>query len=149
MMSANPLQIDTLVTAASRLISLMNREIEFLRAMKVQEISDLQGEKLELTALYEESLAMLAADPDVLQALEPALKDELAALAKRFDAAVVENTRALSAVKDSHDRLLQTIVDSVAENRSKQKAYTADGALDNPQGGRNAPAISLTLDQSL
>lgn len=148
-MSANPLQIDTLATAASRLISLMNREVEFLRAMKVQEINDLQSEKLELTALYEESLAMLAAEPDVLEALEPALKDELAGLAKRFDAAVVENTRALSAVKDSHDRLLQTIVDSVAENRSKQKAYTANGALDNPRGRRNAPAISLTLDQSL
>lgn len=148
-MSANPLQINTLVMAASRLINLMNKEVQLLREMRVREISDLQGEKLELTALYEEALAMLAAEPDVMEALEPALKDELALLASRFDAAVLDNTRALSAVKDSHDRLLQAIVDSVAENRSKQKAYTANGALDNPRTGRNAPAISLTLDQNL
>jgi hypothetical protein len=149
MMSAKPFQIDTLVTAASRLINVMNREVELLRAMRVKEISDMQGEKLELTALYEEALAMLASEPELLAALEPVLKEELALLANRFDAAVVANTLALSAVKDSHDRLLQTIVDSVAENRSKQKAYTADGALDNPRGGRNAPTLSLTLDQSL
>lgn len=149
MMPANTIQIETLITAASRLISLMNKEVELLRAMRVTEIADLQKEKQELTMLYEESLAMLAAEPALLEAVEPALKEELATLAMRFDAAVTENTHALSAVKDSHDRLLQTIVDMVSENRSKQKAYTAEGALDDPRGRRNAPTLSLTLDQRL
>jgi len=149
MMSVSPSHLETLVTATSRLITLMNQEVELLRLMRVGEISGLQKEKQELTALYEDSLAVLAAEPAALEAVEPALRDELAELAKRFDAAVIENTRALSAVKDSHDRLLQTIVDLVSENRSKQKAYTAEGALDNRRGGRNAPTLSLTLDQSL
>lgn len=148
-MSDNPLHLETLVNATSRLINLMNQEVALLRQMRVGEIAGLQKEKQELTKLYEDSLAVLSGEPGVLEAVEPALRQELAELAKLFDAAVIENTRALSAVKDSHDRLLQTIVDLVSENRSKQKAYTAEGALDNQRGGRNAPTLSLTLDQSL
>ena len=149
MTASSTIQIETLILSASRLIAVMNKEVEMLRSLHVSEIGDLQKEKQELTVLYEDSVEMLAADPDALDALEPALRAELAELAKRFDAAVSENTQALNAVKQSHDRLLQMIVDSVAENRSKQKAYTAQGALDNPRKGRNAPTLSLTLDQRL
>lgn len=140
---------ETLIMAASRLISLMDHEVELLRAMRVGEISALQEEKRELTGLYEEAVQTLTVEPEILEAMEPALRTELADLAKRFDTAVCENTRALSAVKSSHDQLLQSIVDAVAENRSKQKPYTAQGALDNPRRGRNAPTLSLSFDQRL
>lgn len=149
-MTAQPTKpFETLILAASRLIALMNHEVELLRAMRVSEISALQQEKQELTVLYEEAMGVLSADPEMLAAMEPALKNELTDLAARFDDAVGANTRALTAVKASHDQLLQTIVDAVSENRSRQKAYTAQGALDNPRKGRNAPVLSLTLDQSL
>jgi hypothetical protein len=140
---------ETLTMAASRLIVLMDHEVELLRAMRVGEIAELQKEKQELTAQYEDALLLLAAEPDMIEAMEPALRAELTNLAIRFDAAVNENTRALTAVKASHDQLLQTIVDAVSANRSKQKAYTAEGALDNPKMGRNAPALCLSLDQRL
>ena len=140
---------ETLILAVSRLIFLMNHEVELLRAMRVGEISALQKEKTELTVLYEDALQMLSAEPELLEAMEPALRTELTELATQFDAAVCENTRALNAVKTSHDQLLQSIVDAVSENRSKQLAYTAQGALDNPRKGRNAPPLSLTLDQRL
>ena len=142
-------QFETLVMAASRLIVVMNHEVELLRAMRVGEISALQQEKQELTALYEDALQTLSGEPELLEALEPAMRAELAELATRFDEAVCENTRALTAVKISHDQLLRAIVDAVSENRSRQKAYTAQGALDNPRKGRNAPTLSLTLDQRL
>ena len=74
---------------------------------------------------------------------------ELAQLAVRFDSVVAENERALNAVKTSHDRLLRAIVDAVAEKRSSQKAYTAKGALDNPQRTRTAETLSLSIDQRL
>ena len=60
-MSTKPAEhFQTLVTATSRLIVLMDHEVELLRAMRVSEISDLQTEKQELTVLYEEALQMLA-----------------------------------------------------------------------------------------
>lgn len=141
--------METLISATSRLIVLMNHEVRLLRAMRVGDIAALQQEKQNLTVLYENALQTLAAEPELVEAMEPALRAELTDLAVRFDAAVCENTRALDAVKASHDQLLQAIVDAVSENRSKQKAYTAQGALDNPRKGRNAPTLSLTLDQQL
>lgn len=138
-----------LIRAASRLIEVMNREVEMLRAMRVADIGALQPEKRQLTIEYEESVAALAAEPELLRALEPALRAELAAVAARFDAAVAENARALNVVRESHDRLLHAIVEAVAEQRSRQKAYTAKGALDNPRAGRRAPTISLSVDQRL
>jgi hypothetical protein len=149
MTTQSPKHFEVLILAASRLIVLMNHEVELLRAMRVGEIRDLQTEKQELTVLYEDALQMLSAEPELLEAMEPAMRTELTELAARFDEAVCENTRALNAVKASHDQLLQAIVDAVSENRSKQKAYTAQGALDNPRKGRNAPTLSLTLDQRL
>ena len=140
---------DTLMISASRLIVLMNHEVELLRTMRVGEIAALQTEKQELTISYEDALRMLSAEPELLEAMEPAMRSELTDLAQRFDAAVSENTRALNAVKASHDQLLQAIVDSISENRAKQRAYTAQGALDNPRKGRDAPALSISLDQQL
>jgi hypothetical protein len=100
-----PKQFESLVSAASRLIVLMNHEVELLRAMRVGEISALQQEKQELTVLYEDALQSLSGDPEVLEALEPAMRAELTNLAAQFDEAVCENTRALTAVKVSHDHL--------------------------------------------
>jgi len=142
-------RIEQLIHVTGRLIDVMDREIALLRAMRIGEISALQQEKLDLTAEYENAVAALAAEPELLRAVEPALRAELAAVASRFDAAVAENARALGAVRESHDRLLRAIVDAVAEQRSRQKAYTSRGALDSPRSGRRAPPISLTVDRRL
>lgn len=142
-------RIERLIHVASQLIDVMNHEVELLRAMRVNEIDALQPAKHELTVQYEGSIEALAAEPAVLRAMEPALRAELTAVVTRFDAAVDANARALSAVRESHDRLLHAIVDAVSEQRSRQKAYTATGSLDHPRTGRNVPTLSLTVDQRL
>lgn len=149
MTTRRPQEFETLISVTSRLIALMNHEVELLRAMRVSEIGALQKEKHELTAVYEEAVQMLAAEPALLEAMEPALQVEFSELAMKFDAAVCENSQALDAVKTAHDQLLQAIVDAVSENRSRQRAYTAQGALDNRRPGRSATALSLTYDRRL
>jgi len=149
MTDRNSHPFETLVSAASRLVALMNQEVTLLRVMRVKEIAALQREKQELTVLYEDAVRTLSAEPELLQAMEPAMRSELAELAVRFDEAVSENARALDAVKTSHDQLLQAIVDAVSETRSQQKAYTAQGSLDNPRKARSTSTLSLTLDQRL
>lgn len=148
MTTANP-QINTLIRVTSQLINILDREIELLRVMRVSDIVPLQKEKHDLTIVYEESIGLLATKPDVLEALEPAVRLELANLAARFDAVLAENARALNTVKDSHDRLLRAIVDAVEDKRSSQKAYTATGALDRPRGRRAPPTAPLSVDRRL
>ena len=74
-MTAQPTKhLETLILAASRLIVLMNHEVELLRVMRVGEIGALQKEKQELTILYEDALQMLSVEPELLEAMEPALR---------------------------------------------------------------------------
>jgi len=142
-------QIEAFIRVTSRLIGVLNSEVEMLRAMRVSEIENLQEEKRDLTILYEETIRSLAAQPDALAVVEPALRMELSDLAGRFDNAVAENARALNAVRDSHDRLLKSIVDAVSENRAKEKGYTRDGKLSDQRKGRTSQSLSLSVDRQL
>ncbi|MPY72358.1 MAG: hypothetical protein GEU92_20065 [Alphaproteobacteria bacterium] len=149
MMATRTLHIETLIKVTGRLIGVMNREVELLRSMDVAEIEAIQDEKQALTVAYEECVRAVAANPAVLEALEPPLRAELSDMAARFDAALAENARALQIVRDSHDRLLKAIVDAVSESRTQRKGYAADGSLA-AIGRRKAGAtISLTLDRQL
>ena len=142
-------QVEALIQVASRLVGVMNSEVEMLRAMRVGDIDSVQQEKHDLTILYEERIHALAEQPDALEALEPALRSELNALALRFDISLSENTRALHAVREAHNRLLKAIVDAVANNRAQNRAYTAKGGLNKPRQRRAADTLSLSLDRRL
>ncbi|MFT5438169.1 MAG: hypothetical protein ACI9MJ_000027 [Alphaproteobacteria bacterium] len=142
-------EIETLIVVTSRLIGVMNSEVEMLRAMRVGDIDSLQREKHDLTILYEERVRALAAQPQALEAIEPALRGELSELAQRFDTALSENARALLAVRESHDRLLKAIVDAVASNRARERGYTPGGGLDRPGHRGGADTLSLSLDRRL
>lgn len=141
--------IEALIRVTSRLIGVLNHEVEMLRAMRIADIEKLQDEKATLTVAYENCVHALQADPRALGAVEPAVRHELDALAHRFEDALSSNARALNAVRESHDRLLAAIVDAVASKRASQKGYGANGAFDRRRGSRTAPVMSLSFDQRL
>jgi len=142
-------QTESLIRIASRLIELLCREVEMLRAMRVADIESLRTEKQDLTIAYEQGVKTLAAAPGALEAIEPALKEALADVARQFDGALAENARAINAVRDSHERLLKAIVDAVAEQRAREKSYAAYGRFSAPRRNRRVPGLSLTLDRRL
>jgi hypothetical protein len=141
--------IESLILVTSRLIGVLNHEVEMLRTMRISDIEKLQDEKSTLTLAYENCVRALQADPAALAAVEPAVRRELDLLAQRFDEALSSNARALNAVRESHDRLLAAIVDAVASKRASQKGYGANGAFERRRGSRTAPVLSLSLDQRL
>ncbi len=149
MNTPKPGAIESFIRIAGRLIAIMEQEIEFLRKMEVAEIAALQDEKMVLVAAYEDGIREFAADPDTLNALQPALKVELDAIAARFDDVVKQNSQALETVRNSHERLLKAIVDAVAQNRTRHAGYSETGGTPQPAGGTRARRLSLTLDRQL
>ena len=117
MTTPKPEAIESFIRIASRLIAVMEQEIEFLRKMEVGEIDALQDEKAALVTAYENGIRGFTAEPDALKAMEPALKAELKELTTRFDGVVAENNRALQSVRNSHERLLKAIVDGTRAAR--------------------------------
>ena len=102
MTTPKPQFVDSLVRVTSRLIAVMQQEVDLLRKMDIGGIAALQEDKATLVAAYEDSLHNLSANPDTLRAMEPALKTEMRELAARFDRVVEENSRALNAVRNSN-----------------------------------------------
>ena len=77
-------KVETLIRVASRLISVLEREVQFLKEMKSSEVATLQSEKMQLVVAYEEHVRALAATPDTLKNVAPAIQDEFADIAERF-----------------------------------------------------------------
>lgn len=149
MTTPRPEAIESFVRIASRLIAIMEQEIEFLRKMEIGAIDALQEEKAALVTAYENEIRRFSAEPDTLAAIEPALKTELKELTTRFDNVVAENNRALESVRNSHERLLKAIVDAVSESRARHAGYSNTGGLPQPAGGARAARLSLSLDRRL
>lgn len=141
-------RIETLILVGSRLIELMEREIEMLGEMRAGDIAQLQAEKTTLVAAYEESLAALKDDPKLIAACAPPIKDELMRIASKLNATVAANERALSAARAANERLLRAVVDAVAADRDRASAYSRTGARVATPVRRTAP-VSLNIDTRL
>ena len=135
-----------LIAITGRLVELMNREIEMLRAMRPRDIEALQEEKAALARLYEQQVAALRDDPRRLAVLEPVLQKELRAATDDYDTAIRRNAQALRAARDANEALLKAIVD--AANATRQDGYSETGGKARPARGGQAPT-SLAVDRTL
>tara|TARA_R110000787_G_scaffold83926_1_gene180166 strand:- start:340 stop:792 length:453 start_codon:yes stop_codon:yes gene_type:complete len=148
-MSKSPNTVESLISVASRLIVLLEKEVTLLRAMKPRALADLQEEKMRLVIAYEEQVRNLSASPDALKDVAPVLRDEFAAIATRFDAALTENRRALTGVSEAQRRFFEAVVKAAEEKRTNHQGYSADGSRPAPGYGRptRQGPLSLTLDR--
>lgn len=145
-----PANVEALIRVASRLVSVLEREVGYLREMKSADVATLQPEKMQLVVAYEEQVRALAAAPDTLKKIAPAIQDEFAEIAERFDSAMTENRRALSAARDAQDRFMNAIVKAAEEKRASFHAYSPTGTLSvNDKRKTGAGPLSLTLNSHI
>ena len=85
MNTPRPAAIESFIRIAGRLTAIMEQEIEFLRRMEITEIAALQEEQNVLVIAYQDGIRQFEADPETLNALEPALKPEPEPIATRRD----------------------------------------------------------------
>jgi hypothetical protein len=139
--------ITDLVAVTARLIELMGREIESLRAMQPREIEAMQADKAALSRAYAALVRDLKAAPDGLAAVEPVVRDELQRLAARFDDAVAENARALRSASEANMRLIKAIADAAERQLPQAAGYTASGTSAARPVGPRGRVAALALNQ--
>ncbi len=142
-------RIDGLIQVTSRLIAVLEREVELLRAVPSTELEALQEEKSALTAAYESQARSLSGHPESLEALQPVLRDELERVTSRFQSAVAANEVALRAARETTQRVLQAIADELDKNRCDKAGYSAQGCAASSSRRTSGPPLSITLDQRL
>ncbi len=142
-------RIDGLIQITSRLITVLEREVELLRKPPSTGLKALQEEKSVLTAAYESQARSLAGHPELLQALQPVLRAELERVTSRFQSAVSDNEAALRAARETTQRVLQAIADELDKNRRDQAGYSATGYGSTTSFGGGSQPISIALDENL
>ena len=138
-----------LLKITTRLIDVLEREIEMLRAMKPSDIQALHEDKIVLTAAYEAQIKALKADPAALKALSPTLRAELNGAIKRFQAALNENERSLRAAKEASQSALNAIAEEVQRQVQQHAGYSAKGDAAPPPASGPSSAMSFAYDQRL
>jgi hypothetical protein len=115
-----------LLETTSRLIDVLDAEIDMLRAMQPDAMQALQEDKIVLAAAFEAQVTRLQAEPEAVEALDPELRAELARATALFKDALAENERSLRAAKQVTDGVLASIVDA-AERHAPSGGYAATG----------------------
>ena len=142
-------RIDGLIQITSRLITVLEREVELLRTTPSTGLEALQEEKSALTAAYETQARSLAGHPELLEALQPVLRAELARVTNRFQSAVSVNEAALRAARETTQRVLQAIADEIGKNRRDKAGYSPTGYGSTTSYGGGGQPISIALDERL
>jgi hypothetical protein len=106
-------QVTVLMTLIKRLGQVMDHERALLRSMKLDQLDEVQGEKLALAEAYEIELARLRSSPERLAGLEQGVRERLQESMRRLQDAVSANLHALAAAQLVIERILRNIADSL------------------------------------
>ncbi|MGQ0662594.1 MAG: hypothetical protein ACT4P2_03200 [Pseudomonadota bacterium] len=142
-------RVNDLLALAGRLITLMNRENDLLRAMQPSRISELVHEKVRLARAYAAKVDELRRAPELFAALDHAVREEILEVTNRFDAAVQANERALRAAKDANERVIKAIVEAASAYTTTLSNYSPRGAVAARQGPDRQPALPVALDRKV
>jgi hypothetical protein len=138
-----------LIVVAGRLITLVTEETRLLEAYQTNDITPLQDEKGRLSRLYVGLVRDLKRDPELLAAVEKAVREELTDVLTRFEAAAEANTNALNVARAANERVMRAIVDAAAAQQNTVAGYSRSGTAPTPSRTAAARPLSMTVNQRL
>ncbi len=138
------LPIEEMVQVTNRLTDLLNEEVLLLEQMNVTQAGELQAEKIALTQVLEAQKKLIDAQPEMIYEIDDETRDELRGSIEQFHTALQRNVRLVAVAKAVNQRVVQAVMDTLAEQQSTG-AYTKAGVT------AQAPqqAVSISLNQQI
>jgi hypothetical protein len=138
-----------LIVVAGRLITLVTEETRLLEAYRTSDIGALQDEKARLSRVYVSLVRDLKRDPELLAAVEKAVREELSDVLKRFEAAAEANANALNTAREANERVMRAIVEAAPAQQTTVAGYSRNGTLAAPSKAAASRPLSMTVNQRL
>jgi hypothetical protein len=139
-------QAAILMTLMKRLGQVMDHERALLRSMRLDDLKDLQEEKVALADAYEIELKRLRKKPETLAALDTSVREQIEGGMRRFQEAASANFEALSAAHTVVEKVIHNIADTLARNRNSRGYGSASPAA---ARASSAQVISVAFDRKL
>ncbi|HEX6979210.1 MAG TPA: hypothetical protein VF342_07915 [Alphaproteobacteria bacterium] len=134
-----------LIAVAGRLITVIREETRLLESFQTNRLGSLQDEKRRLATAYVDLIHEMRREPEVLAAIDKAVRDELADILTQFNEAATANERALNAARTANEFVIRAIADAVAAQRPATGAYSRAGTVATPNRTTATP-VSVALD---
>lgn len=141
-------QAEGLVELLPRLIDLLTRETQALRAHDFETVSALQEDKARLTRAYEEGLRAIKAEGKQIADEAPEAAARLRALEDDFRRAMTDNLHTVKAARSLNDRILGAVRRALARHQNPAASYSAQGTTAAPARG-GAPALAVSFNQTV
>lgn len=138
-----------LIVVAGRLITLVTEETRLLEAYRTSDIGAFLDEKARLSRIYVSLVRDLKRDPELLAAVEKAVREELSDVLKRFEAAAEANTNALNTAREANERVMRAIVEAASAQQTTVAGYSRNGTLSGPCKTVASRPLSMTVNQRL
>lgn len=138
---SGPADIPALCSAAAELATLLDRETQLIRAMRLQEIAPLQPDKVRLTQLC--GAALKTIDPKT--PISPALKQRWQTVSKTLGDAAIANEMALRVGSAATARLVSAIIGYIQRRHNATTGYARPKPI---APGKPRPAFAgVTVDR--
>tara|TARA_Y100000590_G_scaffold463455_1_gene630237 strand:- start:62 stop:502 length:441 start_codon:yes stop_codon:yes gene_type:complete len=135
-----------LIKITNKLAKLLNHETELLKKFKrPSEIRYLQEEKAQLSAAYENDLALVTASSVTLKKEAPEEMDLLTKAIKMFKLTLDDHNRALFAAKTVTERMIQAISDEASKINQPPPGYSSYAILD--KNKRKNQPVSIAINE--
>ncbi|MBL4665979.1 MAG: hypothetical protein JKY04_01280 [Sneathiella sp.] len=131
----------------SRLCQILEFENELLELKSPQSMTEHQGEKSRLVAIYNQQMMLIKEKPSHFKKYPKAEIDHLKSVSSLFYEALDTHFRKLSTVKTVTEGLVKAVADEVAKKNAPPKTYSANASIQTTVSSRNnrtlGGAISL------
>lgn len=138
------LPIDEMRQVTQRLTELLYQEVELLEQMQVGKAGELQPEKIALTQVLEAQKKLIDAQPELLDDVPDAERAMLRESIEDFNIALQRNVRLVAVAKAVNQRVVNAVLDTLAEQQSTG-AYTKAGVTAAPA----QQGVSISLNQQI
>lgn len=135
-----------LMTLMKRLGQIMDHERALLASMRLDDLKELQEEKVALTDAYEVELQRLRKSPEDFAALDRGVRDQIQDAMRRFQEAAQANALALEASRTVVDKVVRNIADGLARQQ-RGPCYGPPGAT--PLRPASGQVISVAFNRKL
>lgn len=142
-------RINDLITITGHLVELLERENNALRNRQSQELHDILDEKVTLSRLYETRIMGLNEETEVLDEVEPELREKLKGLSEKIGKVMEENAMLLKVAIEANKRVVNMFAEAVREATHKAGTYAANGGPGSDGTHAAAQTVAISVDQTL
>jgi len=135
--------IERIISVSIELGRVVSEEIELLRQRRPGDLSTVAERKAALSGLYQQEMAGLRENPDLVRAASPADVERLKESTFLLHGILDEYRTALMAAKTVTERLVKAIGDEISSRRQPAKSYGADAMYS--QAASNSPQATASI----